>query len=62
MKTEQQTPHWLPCPICKEKTDVKVYEDSVLFNFPLYCPHCKQETRIDMMQLRMARSGQKSEK
>lgn len=59
MKTEQQTPNWLPCPICKEKTDVKVYEDTVLFNFPLHCPHCKQETRIDMMQLKMAVSDQR---
>lgn len=46
MKTEQQTPNWLPCPICKEKTDVKVYEDTVLFNFPLHCPNCKQETAL----------------
>lgn len=62
MKLEQQPPHWLPCPICRERTDVKVYEDTVLFNFPLYCHHCKQETCIDMMQLRMARSSQKDEK
>ena len=53
---------WILCPFCGSKTRLKIRDDTVLENFPLYCPHCKQETRIDMMQLRMARSGQKSEK
>jgi|GEM_PF-1984417 hypothetical protein len=30
MKTEQQKPYWLPCPRCKEKTDVKIHEDTTL--------------------------------
>lgn len=60
MNAEQQMPHWLPCPICGEKTDVKVFEDTVLFNFPLYCPRCKKEIRINMMQLRMAISDQRN--
>jgi len=29
MKTEQQKPYWLPCPRCKEKTDVKIHENLV---------------------------------
>lgn len=53
MKTEQQKPHWLLCPRCKNKTDVKVYEDTTLLYFPLYCPHCKQEMLIHMVQLKM---------
>lgn len=53
MKDNQQTPHWIPCPICNEKTDVKVYADTALFNFPLSCPHCHQETRIHVFQLKM---------
>ena len=24
MNTDQKTPHWIPCPICNQKTDVKV--------------------------------------
>lgn len=53
MKTEQQTPHWIPCPICKEKTDVKIYDDTTLLYFPLYCPHCKRETLVHVVQLKM---------
>ena len=53
MKTEQQTPHWVPCPICNKKTDVKVYEDTALFNFPLRCPYCQNETVINVFRLKM---------
>ena len=44
---------WIRCPICKGKTRTKVYEDTVLVNFPLYCPRCKQEIRIDVVKLKM---------
>ena len=56
MGNKQQAPHWIPCPICNEKTEIKIYKDTVLFNFPLYCPRCKKEVRIDVMQLKMAKS------
>ena len=45
---------WICCPICGGKTRTKVYADTVMFNFPLYCPKCKKEIRIDVMQLKMA--------
>ncbi|RGN04265.1 MULTISPECIES: cysteine-rich KTR domain-containing protein [Blautia] len=35
---------WLLCPICKNKTRIKLRYDTVLNNFPLYCPKCKIET------------------
>lgn len=54
MGNKPQTPHWIPCPICNEKTEIKVYEDTALFNFPLYCSRCKKEVKIDVMQLKMA--------
>ena len=53
MKTEQQKPYWLPCPICHEKTDVKIHQDTTLLYVPLQCPHCKQETLIHVVQLKM---------
>ncbi|MBU5307942.1 cysteine-rich KTR domain-containing protein [Clostridioides mangenotii] len=37
---------WLICPICRNKTRIKVREDTKLINLPLYCPKCKQETLI----------------
>lgn len=42
MKTE-----WIRCPVCGNKTRVKLRDDSVLKNFPLYCPKCKQEILIE---------------
>lgn len=29
---------WVTCPICDNKTRVKVFEDTVLEKFPLFCP------------------------
>ncbi|MCL1794505.1 MAG: cysteine-rich KTR domain-containing protein [Oscillospiraceae bacterium] len=42
---------WLLCPICKNKTRIKLRQDTTLLNFPLFCPKCKQETLINVGQL-----------
>lgn len=47
---------WIRCPICGGKTRNKVYQDTVLVKFPLYCPKCKKETLIDVVQLKMVPS------
>ena len=39
---------WVKCPVCKNKTRIKMREDTVLKNFPLFCPKCKQESLIDI--------------
>ena len=39
---------WLLCPICGNKTRVKIRDDTVLENFQLFCPKCKQETIINV--------------
>lgn len=44
---------WIRCPICNGKTRTKVYQDTTLVNFPLYCPKCKQEIRVNVTQLKM---------
>ena len=41
---------WIRCPVCGNKTQDKMREDTVLLNFPLYCPKCKQETLIEVQQ------------
>mgnify|MGYP003291499769 FL=1 len=56
MNNENRTPHWIPCPACNEKTDVKIYEDTVLVKFPLCCPKCGRETLIDVVKLRLVKS------
>ena len=47
---------WICGPVCGDKTRTKVYEDTVLVKFPLYCPKCKREIRIDVVQLKMVLS------
>lgn len=37
---------WILCPVCGNKTRNQIREDTVLLNFPLYCPKCRQETLI----------------
>lgn len=46
---------WVICPICKNKTRVRLREDTILKNFPLFCPKCKQESLIDAERLKVNR-------
>lgn len=45
---------WILCPVCSNKTRLKIRGDTILENFPLYCPKCKQETLINVKQLNMS--------
>lgn len=42
---------WILCPVCGGKTRNKVREDTILINYPLYCPKCRQETLIEAKNL-----------
>lgn len=42
---------WIICPNCGGKTRNKIRVDTILKNFPLYCPKCKQEYLIDVQNL-----------
>ena len=42
---------FLLCPVCKNKTRIKLRPDTVLENFPLFCLKCKQETLINVKGL-----------
>ena len=44
---------WLLCPVCGNKTRLKLREDTVLEKFPLFCPKCKQETLIEAKNLKI---------
>lgn len=37
---------WVRCPVCGNKTRDRIRKDTVLINYPLYCPKCRQETLI----------------
>ena len=45
MQNEKQ--EWVYCPVCGNKTRLRLREDTVLTHFPLFCPKCKKESLID---------------
>ncbi|MCI8932014.1 MAG: conjugal transfer protein [Lachnospiraceae bacterium] len=46
--------HWICCPNCVNKTRDRLREDTVLKNYPIYCPKCKQETLINTRNLQIS--------
>lgn len=44
---------WILCPICGNKTRVRVRQDTELKNFPLFCPKCKKESLISFRNDKM---------
>jgi len=49
-----QNGEWILCPICGNKTRLKIRDDTRIENFPLYCPKCKQETLISVQQMNIS--------
>ncbi|MFR4954606.1 cysteine-rich KTR domain-containing protein [Enterococcus gallinarum] len=39
---------WIFCPVCSNKTRVKIRTDTEARNFPLFCPKCKTEMVINI--------------
>ncbi|MGN0687054.1 MAG: cysteine-rich KTR domain-containing protein [Oscillospiraceae bacterium] len=44
---------WIICPVCGGKTRNQIREDTVLINYPLFCPKCKHTTLIDAKNLKI---------
>ena len=44
---------WTLCPVCGNKTRLKIREDTILRNYPLFCPKCKQETLISVEKMKV---------
>lgn len=44
---------WILCPVCGNKTRSKIREDTVLKDYPLYCPKCKQGCLIEAKNLQV---------
>ena len=47
MQDESMRQEWVHCPVCGNKTILRLREDTVLTHFPLFCPKCKKESLID---------------
>ena len=48
------TEEWIYCPVCGNKTRIKIRSDTELINFPLFCPKCKQENLINVKQFNLS--------
>ena len=48
-----ETSKWVHCPVCRSKTRIRVYKNTVLLNFPLFCPKCKREHNVSIIQQKM---------
>ena len=48
-----QNEKWVLCPVCGNKTRIKIRENTVLLNFPLFCPKCRREQPINVQQLKV---------
>ncbi|HHP5933692.1 cysteine-rich KTR domain-containing protein [Streptococcus pyogenes] len=44
---------WILCPVCGNKTRLKIREDTELKKFPLSCPKCRQENLIEIKQFKV---------
>ncbi len=44
---------WIFCLACGQKTRSKIREDTILKNYLLYCPKCKQEKLISAKDLQI---------
>lgn len=44
---------WIRCPVCGSKTRNRIREDTILKNYPLFCPKCKQEALIEAINLKI---------
>lgn len=45
--------NWVLCPICGNKTRLKIRKDTIIMNLPLFCPKCKNEVLVSIDHLKM---------
>ena len=44
---------WILCPVCGNKTRLRIREDTILINFPLFCPKCKYQALINVQNFNL---------
>ena len=44
---------WLLCPVCRNKTRIKLLKYTEFKKFPLSCPKCKNETLIEVKDFKV---------
>ena len=41
---------WIHCPVCHCRTRTKIKKETVVYNFPVFCPKCKKEFLVDIIE------------
>jgi len=44
----------LLCHICNNKTRTKAYTNTIMINYPLFCPKCKRETIVNVEKMNVS--------
>ena len=47
---------WVLCPLCGAKTRLRLLQQTVLRDFPLFCPKCRQEIIIHAQNYQVVRA------
>ena len=47
---------WLRCPRCGGKTRTQIRPHTVLEDFPLFCPKCKNQSLVDIADMKLTYS------
>ena len=47
---------WVLCPLCGAKTRLRLLKRTVIRDFPLFCPKCKQESIINAHDYKVEKS------
>lgn len=59
MQNESMRQEWVRCPVCGNKTRLRLREDTILIHFPLFCPKCKKESLIDARKFQVTKTEDK---
>ena len=54
----QTEERWVLCPVCGAKTRLRLLQRTVLREFPLFCPKCRQESLINAANFQIERIAQ----
>jgi len=47
MMDAEEEKRWVLCPVCGAKTRLKLLRETVLEDFPLFCPKCRSECIVN---------------
>ncbi len=52
--TKKNAPfQWLHCPVCDKESNIKIYKNTTLLNFPLICPECMSESLVNVFDFKI---------